>query len=360
MQPEKQLSAGELKIFEYVERIQKGESKEEIFKDLPRGFIRSIEEKLGSSEGDKIEQPEENITTEDNIPTQYEGLPAEIVEELWTIPIYVDSEKTKQENQKKQQVIVFLKQKEKSRAEKEEKQTEEQERVEEIKGDLGISNAKQAEKNETDPFGSFSVKNGETDVGAWWYEYRNQIAKEMKKEGKFEWGKERLYFDIPLTNMTALRDLVMTVSSEEKIPIAFKHLDEQKSFPSFKDGNETRFVANFSSAEDALRFYLAIRKLPEYQSLHSDRNMSYGGYRAGEIAEYSNGYRESRDALKRIMNGTFNKKGEWEWEVEGVKKNITKDQYEVFRKKFEELNTKILSVQQKWEEVLGGKVNSGI
>lgn len=345
---EKQLSAGEQKALEYVQRIQAGESKEEIFKDLPESFRRSIEDQLNEHKKEATPDDEAEVV----IPAQYEGLSADIVEELWTIPIYVDEGKNDQEKRRKQKIIELLKQREKSQTEKKESQTEEREKLEEVKRDLGISKAKKSEENKNDAFGSFKVSNGETDIGAWWYEYRNQIAKEMKKDGKFEWGKERVYFDIPLADMVKMRDLMMMVASEEKVPIAFKHLDEEKTFPTIKDGTETRFVANFASPEDALRFYMALRKHPEYQSFHTDRNMNYGGYRVDEIAEYANGYRENRDALKRIMGGAFNERGKWEWNGSVQKHEISKEEYELFKKQFEELNTKILRTQQEWEDAL--------
>jgi hypothetical protein len=348
MESEKQLSAGEQKVLEYADRIRAGESKEEIFKDLPDSFKASIEEHLEA----KTDSDQGVVETSENprLPPQYEGLPLDIVEELWIIPVYADPEKTKSENERKQKVIAQLREEEQNRKFDDEKQAETQERISELKAELGIDNALQPEVNETDPYASFRLKNGETDVGAWWYEYRNQIAKEMKDAGAFEWGKERIYFDIPLSDMVRMKDLVMKIAKEEKLPIAFKHLDQEKTFDSVKDGTETRFVANFASADDVLRFYSAIRKRPEYQSFQSDRNMSYGGYRADGIAEYSNGYRESRDALSRIMSGAFNEQGEWEWEGSGRRMKIPKENYELFKKQFEALNEKLASVQKQWED----------
>ncbi len=346
MEKEKQLSPGEQKVLEYVERIQAGQSREEIFQGLPDSFRHSIEEKLNGNANEEV------IEKKIGIPSQYEGLPAEIVEELWSIPMYVDAEKTKQENEKKRQAIELLRQKEKMQVERDEIKTQDREKLEEIRGEMGTSIAFKQEGAEVNSFNSFKMNRGDTIEGMWWYEWRNQAIKDMKEDGKFEWGKERIYFDIPLVDMIRLRDLALMVAAEEKIPIAFKHLDEEKTFSRIKDGTETRFVANFASEEDALKFYMAIKSRPEYQSFHSDRNMSYGGYRADEIAEYANGYRENRDALQRIMNGAFNKQGLWEWVVDGNKKAITNDEYEVFKKKLEEFNLKISNAQQQWEDAL--------
>ena len=118
---------------------------------------------------------------------------------------------------------------------------------------------------EQDKFSEFRMKNGETDQGFFWNEYRNAIAKELKNSGKFEWGKERIYFDVSIQDCEKLRNLAFKISSEQKIPIAFKYIDDEKTFPIHKDGNETRFVMNFVSSDDARRFYsFAIRRIQEF------------------------------------------------------------------------------------------------
>lgn len=76
-------------------------------------------------------------------------------------------------------------------------------------------------------FAEFKFKNGETDVGVFWFEYGNVAAKKLEKSGKLEWGKERIYFDIPLDTMEKLRDLIIKLAKIEKIPVAFKYLDIQ-------------------------------------------------------------------------------------------------------------------------------------
>lgn len=61
---ERHFSAGEIKVNEYVARIQGGESKDLIFQGLPESFRTSIEDKLAQ------------LTEEDEkgIPPQYRGL----------------------------------------------------------------------------------------------------------------------------------------------------------------------------------------------------------------------------------------------------------------------------------------------
>lgn len=54
----------------------------------------------------KIKTPDEE---ENSIPPQYEGLPSEVVEELWDKKIYVDPEKTETENLRREQAIQQIK-----------------------------------------------------------------------------------------------------------------------------------------------------------------------------------------------------------------------------------------------------------
>ena len=91
------LSGSEQKIQEYISRIKNGESKDSIMSGLPPSFIAGIESGLNSP---KENEPKEEIKSE--IPPQYQGLDAETLNFIWTIPEYVDPERTKQEREKKQ------------------------------------------------------------------------------------------------------------------------------------------------------------------------------------------------------------------------------------------------------------------
>jgi hypothetical protein len=126
-----------------------------------------------------------------------------------------------------------------------------------------------------DEFERFVMKHGTTGGGEFtWYEYRNNRADRMKESGAFEWGKERIYFDVSPEQFGQLRDLSIRVAGEEKIPVGFKYLDieeTQRNNPLSIDGNETWFVANFTSREDAKRWYDALARTPEYASLRSRR-----------------------------------------------------------------------------------------
>lgn len=157
---------------------------------------------------------------------------------------------------------------------------------------------------EDSDYENFKFKNGETDVGTYWYEYNNIAAKKLKESGEFEWGKERIYFDIPLEDMEKLRDLAFNVAKNEKIPIGFKHLDIKKSHQSDlgRDSETTRFVANFASVDDAKRFYQALQQREEYGKMKSDRNLDYHGYNIDGVAHYASGFREARITLKSMID----------------------------------------------------------
>lgn len=211
----------------------------------------------------------------------------------------------------------------------------------EIQGDNLLTPEQNQQQNyeglEDKDFEEFRVKNGETDIGVFWYEYGNAAAKKLKESGKLEWGKERIYFDIPLDNMEELRDLAFDLARSEKIPIAFKHLDVQKTHQvDLKpDSETTRFVANFASIEDAKRFYQALQQRDEYKKMKSDRNLDYHGYNIDGVAHYASGYREKREPLKRIIEtAQQNPDNTYSYySVDGSRQiTITEEQYKEFEK----------------------------
>lgn len=174
----------------------------------------------------------------------------------------------------------------------------------------------------------------------------------MKESGKFNWGEQRIYFDIPIDDMEKLKSIIMKIAGEAKLPIAFKHMDKEKTFEINKDGEETRFVANFATQEDAIKFYLTLNDSPEYQKLQADRKQNYGGIRLDTLAEYANGFRENRDAFSRIMAGSFNTEGMWEWKTGKKTLKISKEDFEVIRKKFLEAEKELEESKKKWGQVL--------
>lgn len=338
-------NSGQKKIKEYVDRIKTGESKDGILEGLPDIFKTSIEKELERLEAEENKNFNEEIT----VPSQYEGLPSFVLEEIWTIPVYVDTEKTRAELEKKQKVLEILKQKETEKDTDEEKGMLDGEKVEEIRQKMGLVPKIEQAEIET-PFNKFSVANGETDNGVFWYQYRNKKAKELKETGQFEWGKERIYFDIKMEDMEKLRDLVMHVAGRENIAIAFKYLDSEKTLPIQKDGKETRFVVNFATEGDAKKFLLSIKNESEYKSFISDRNLSHDGIRVDGIAEYASGFREGRAALERIMQGAFSDdKSKYTYKSEyGREITINPDQYDVFKKQYDKFSNEIAAKQKEW------------
>lgn len=216
---------------------------------------------------------------------------------------------------------------------------------------LPLSEAPEDKILENGDFEEFKVKHGETDTDVWWHEYGNKAAKKLKESGELEWGKERIYFDIPLADMETLRDLSFDVAKNEKIPIVFKHLDTQKTSPvDLKEDSETtRFVANFASVDDAKQFYQALQRRKEYANMKSDRNLDYHGYNIDGVANYASGYREKREPLKRIVEtATQNSDGTLSYySADGSKKvTITETEYNEFKKQFEALP----DPQEVWEK----------
>lgn len=197
-------------------------------------------------------------------------------------------------------------------------------------------------------FSSFKFKNGDTDTGAFWNEYSNEASKQLEKEGKFEWGKERLYFDIPYEAMEGLRDLVMRLASEKQIPIQFKYLDLTKSTPAHTDDpSTTRFVGNFASTADAKRFYQAIQQTPEYQALIAQsRGIDYKGHKLDEVTQYASGYRERREALERVVRAQRQPNGNYEYVgPNGNKVTYTEQRYNEVVKEYQDIDPK-----KSWEK----------
>jgi hypothetical protein len=336
-------SAGQQKINEYIERIKQGESKDAIFQGLPESFKNAIEKDLNNPEKEKAKKDGLKV------PPQYDGLPSYVLEEIWTIPAYVDNEKTRSELDRKAAVIEQLRKKEAEKSEIIEQDTQDQESLNELRNELNEN--KRVTKNE---YEDFYVSNGETDTNMYWYQFRNAIAKRLKEEGKFEWGKERLYFDLKMEDLKKFSDLVMEIAAQNKIPIALKYLDEEKTSALNKDGKETRFVANFASEDDAKQFMLAINKDDRYREFSSDRNMDYSGLKLDNIAHYASGFREARMALERIMHGKLCDDGQnYEYYSEAGKKlKISASEYGAFKNKYEE-NMKAMEQKKKdWDQLL--------
>jgi hypothetical protein len=196
------------------------------------------------------------------------------------------------------------------------------------------------EQLEHNPCATFKVKNGETDTGTWWYEYGNEEIRKLEKEGKYKWGNERIYFDIPLKDMEGLRDLAMKVAKDNNIAIAFKYLDTAKTFQRIAESPDTtRFVANFASVADAKKFYESLGQIQGYKALKSDRNLDYHAYNIDGIAHYAQGMRENRMALENVIKTAHpNPDGSYNYTTQdGRQKTIDKGIYENFLRQFESM-----------------------
>jgi len=346
---EQQATGGEQKIQEYINRIRNGESKDKILEGLPSFFVDAIEKGLEINDKNKELNKNENF----DIPPQYEGLDSETLDFIWTIPEYTDPEKTKVEKERKLNILNNLKLKEQKENKKEEQSLSDQEDAEKIKKELGISKMENPNSITKDKFSEFRMKNGETDQGFFWNEYRNVIAKELKNSGQFEWGKERIYFDVSIRDCEKLRNLAFKISSEQKIPIAFKYIDDEKTFPIHKDGNETRFVMNFVSSDDARRFYSFLSQSEEYKNLQNDRHLDYKGMRIDNLAEYASGFREKRGALERIMNAKINEDGKYEYLSEGGKKMVlSENEFNGFKSQYQQLEDSINREKDLWNNII--------
>jgi len=124
---ENKIGGGDDKVREYIKRIQGGESREAVLKDLPKSFVSGIESGL-------------NDQLEVEIPPQYKGLDSETLDFIWTIPEYIDSEKTESEKRRKQEVVNFLRQQETQDMDDVEKQKNilsEESKIEQARKEIG-------------------------------------------------------------------------------------------------------------------------------------------------------------------------------------------------------------------------------
>lgn len=335
------VSAGEAKVDEYVRRIRAGETG--VLEGLPAVFRQSIEGKLSSDEESKPD------TEERAVPPQYVGLPSEIVDMLWSETVFVDPKKTELERNRKRKAIEYLKSQEALVL----KAAEEKDLGERAENTGGSTVSKESAFE--DDFSRFSAKHGTTGGGEFtWYEYRNSRADQMKEAGTFEWGKERIYFDVSPGQFGQLRDLAMRIAGDEKIPVGFKHLDMEetrRTSPLSIDGNETWFVANFASREDAKRWYDTLVGMPEYASLRPGRSLDYQGIRIDRIAEYAPGFREARGSLERMIKAVPLPGGLYEYEAEdGKKRRLRAEDFDRMRQQYELLKGNLEEARRFWQK----------
>lgn len=95
-------TAGEAKAREYADRIRGGEDPNKIFDGLPPSFRTAIEKNLG--EAPSVEGVKKELT----VPPQYAGLPVDILEDIWEVPVYLDPKKTEEERAHRSAVLAKL------------------------------------------------------------------------------------------------------------------------------------------------------------------------------------------------------------------------------------------------------------
>lgn len=225
---------------------------------------------------------------------------------------------------------------------------EDQRTLEAVRSSLGIApEAQPLQSTPTpeiptteNPFAKFRLKQGETAPGVHWNEYESVAALDERGKRTFEWGKERIYMDVPVVDLVKLRDLAFRAAADAGVAVAFKHLDAQRSAEWAQHDGTTRFVANFASVADAKRFYTALAKLPEYRALRPDRALDYHAHQLDEVAHYASGFRERRSTLENIVrNARENPDGTFTYPAVGDGRSITieRQYYDSFVREYQSL-----------------------
>lgn len=135
------LSGSEQKIQEYINRIKAGESRDSIIQGLPPSFVAGIDAGINTKDASGFKNEDTVIIDqkhEIDIPPQYKGLDADTLDFIWTIPEYIDTEKTKREKERKQKVVDALRKKEFGGIEIQKKKLVDEVKIEQIRKDLGI------------------------------------------------------------------------------------------------------------------------------------------------------------------------------------------------------------------------------
>lgn len=256
------LPGAEQKIEEYVNRIKNGESKDSIFQDLPESFKSGIEKRLAETSEGKLEQ---GIS---EIPPQYRGLDSEALDFIWTFPEYVDQEKTKELKEKKARALVALRERESVKKGKEERHQAEQEKIAELREQLGVTKQFETTENHKKPpiaskLEELSVLSIEErkKLHGWTASY--ELAKIAKQQG-IDLSKisREEYAEFAIRNSLAIDDDQLRVApwqrmgtSVEEIVLANRERkaqiteESEKAFAKFcyemqqKAGQENRFIS---------------------------------------------------------------------------------------------------------------------
>ena len=250
------------KIEEYVNRIKNGESKDSIFQGLPESFKSGIEKRLNKTSEEKQEQ---GIS---EIPAQYRGLDSETLDFIWTFPEYVDQEKTKELKEEKARALAALREKESAEKGKEERHQSDQQKIAELREQLGVTKPVETMKNQEKPLAvskqeelpALSIEERKK-LHGWTASY--ELAK-IAKQQDIDLSKisREEYVDFAIQNSLAIDDDQLRVApwqrmgtSVEEIVLANREKkaqikeESEKAFAKFcyeiqqKAGQENRFLS---------------------------------------------------------------------------------------------------------------------
>ncbi|MBP6855122.1 MAG: hypothetical protein KBD26_02595 [Candidatus Pacebacteria bacterium] len=250
------------KIEEYVNRIKNGESKDSIFQGLPESFKSGIEKRLNKTSEEK---PEQGIS---EIPAKYRGLDSETLDFIWTFPEYVDQEKTKELKEKKARALAALREKESAEKGKEERHQSDQQKIAELREQLGVTKPVETMENQEKPLAvskqeelpALSIEERKK-LHGWTASY--ELAK-IAKQQDIDLSKisREEYVDFAIQNSLAIDDDQLRVApwqrmgtSVEEIVLANREKkaqikeESEKAFAEFcykiqqKAGQENRFLS---------------------------------------------------------------------------------------------------------------------
>ena len=256
------LPGAEQKIEEYVNRIKNGESKDSIFQGLPESFKSGIEKRLNKTSEEKQEQ---GIS---EIPAQYRGLDSETLDFIWTFPEYVDQEKTKELKEEKARALAALREKESAEKGKEERHQSDQQKIAELREQLGVTKPVETMENQEKPLAvskqeelpALSIEERKK-LHGWTASY--ELAK-IAKQQDIDLSKisREEYVDFAIQNSLAIDDDQLRVApwqrmgtSVEEIVLANREKkaqikeESEKAFAEFcyeiqqKAGQENRFLS---------------------------------------------------------------------------------------------------------------------
>ena len=256
------LPGAEQKIEEYVNRIKNGESKDSIFQGLPESFKSGIEKRLNKTSEEKQEQ---GIS---EIPAQYRGLDSETLDFIWTFPEYVDQEKTKELKEEKARALAALREKESAEKGKEERHQSDQQKIAELREQLGVTKPVETMENQEKPLAvskqeelpALSIEERKK-LHGWTASY--ELAK-IAKQQDIDLSKisREEYVDFAIQNSLAIDDDQLRVApwqrmgtSVEEIVLANREKkaqikeESEKAFAKFcyeiqqKAGQENRFLS---------------------------------------------------------------------------------------------------------------------